>query len=58
MPKFIYVFNVEDKNKMLKFGYDIVKDDTKSNVYVFLARENFQFDLIDVAYVESDTLTF
>lgn len=65
MKKFIYVFNNEAKNKLLNLGYNLIKSDDNSHVYIFNSENKsrtFSADIIegtiDVSYILSDSLTF
>lgn len=58
--KFVYVFSVEDKEKLLNRGYTLLKDDSANNVYIFKSDESITFSALDGVedYVTSDVLTF
>lgn len=58
MPKFIYVFSEEEKDKMLESGYEIVKSDKNAHIYVFLNAEHLNFAIGEIKYALSDVLTF
>ncbi len=62
MKKFIYVFNKEDKDKMLKRGFTLLKNDERNSMYVFAltVSDGFSFELLDGVekYTFSNTLTF
>ena len=62
MKKFIYVFNKEDKEKMLKRGMTLLKNDERNSMYVFAltVSDDFSFELLDGIgkYTFSNTLTF
>lgn len=55
---FIYVFNAEDMEKMLAAGYSLMKADEKNNMYIFADNDGMSFDLSDMCFVRSNTLTF
>lgn len=56
--KFIYVFTPEDCEKLLSSGHTLIKEDRKSNIFVFDNSETSVFGLDGLMYVLSDTLTF
>lgn len=55
---FIYVMDVKIKDKLMRLGYTLLKDDGKDTLWVFAAKENQTFDSLDVPCVVSDVLTF
>lgn len=55
---FIYVMDVESKDKLLKLGYELLKDDEKNTIWVFSNKDNQQFDSFNIPCVVSDVLTF
>lgn len=58
MPKFIYVFSEQEKDKLLAMKYEMIKRDKEKHIYVFLNKERLDFALGDIKYALSDTLTF
>jgi hypothetical protein len=58
MSKFIYVFNENDKNKMLELNYEMVKGDKDKHIYVFLNAEQLNFAIGEIKFALSDVLTF
>ena len=58
MKKFIYVFNKDDRDKLISAGFKLVKNDTGGDVYIFINSGTNRYDLAEYSYVESDTLTF
>lgn len=58
MKKFIYVFNKEARDALEKRGYVLLKDDNTNMIFVFENRSLSVFDLEDISYALSDTLTF
>lgn len=57
--KFVYVFSEDDKQKLIDAGFQLLKADTKNEIYTFKANDNLNFALNDVTeFVESDKLTF
>lgn len=58
MEKFIYIFNHSDRDDMIKCGFDLVHEDERSNIYVFVNRKEMQFSLSGKQYVLSNILTF
>ena len=57
-PMFIYVMDVESKDKLLQLGYTLLKDNGNGSIWVFVNKEGQQFDSLDVPCVVSDVLTF
>lgn len=58
MEKFIYVFNIEDKEVLLGLGYNLLKEDMDKDIYIFLNKETLTFDKTTVRYALSNMLTF
>lgn len=60
MDKFIYVFDVSARDKLLAAGFSLLKADDKNEMYVFNASSNLNFKLssADISYLTSNTLTF
>ena len=54
--KFIYVFSEDDKRVLENMGYELIK--TNGKAYVFLSRDQENFDSLPVRAVFSSTLTF
>lgn len=55
---FIYVMDIESKNKLLCLGYELLKENSTSTVWIFKNQPQQQFDNLDVPCVVSDVLTF
>ena len=55
---FIYVFSIEDKNKLLSLGYGLIKSDENQNIYVFDNVGKSKFSSNDMNFVLTNTLTF
>ena len=59
MKEFIYVFNKENRDKMLDLGFVLLKNDEKNSVFVFKSNEKLAFELFTIKdFVESNILTF
>ncbi len=58
MPKFIYVFNEDDKECLLKLKYELLRNDDAQGIYVFNTKDHENFSMKGLAYALSDTLTF
>lgn len=59
--KFIYVFNMNVRDRLLAANYKLLKADENQNIYVFENRETLIFSETsteDLKFVISDTLTF
>ncbi len=58
MKKFIYVFNGNDRDKMLEQGYTLLKSDQVQEIFVFANKELQTFSNFDFSYILSDTITY
>ena len=58
MENFLYVFDKESRDELLSIGFRLLKSDNKNEVYVFANQMEMAFELSDVSFVRSDTLTF
>ena len=58
MEKFIYVFDEKSRDELIAAGLRLLKSDKKNDVYVFANRNDMAFELSDISFVRSDTLTF
>lgn len=58
MEKFIYVFNDKSRDELISAGFRLLKCDNKNEVYVFANQQEMAFELSDISFVCSDTLTF
>ena len=58
MEKFLYVFSTDDRDRLIAAGYALLKSDDKNGLYVFVNQTNMNFDMLDMAFVRSDVLTF
>lgn len=58
MEKFIYVFNDKSRDELIAAGFRLLKCDNKNEVYVFANQQELAFELSDISFVCSDTLTF
>lgn len=56
--KFIYVFNKNSKDKLLKEGFVLLKEDTYNSVYIFNDNPSISYALADISFIRSDSLTF
>lgn len=57
--RFIYVFDIQARDKLLQAGFTMLVKDELNSVFVF-SREsvNTSFSLSDIDHILSDTLTF
>lgn len=61
---FVYVMSVEDKEKMVKMGFSIIKSDPNNNIWVFENPDVMNFESGDkisdagISCIMSDILTF
>ena len=58
MNKFIYVFAEEDRDKLMSLGYILIKADCRQDIYVFENKQTMTFDLNEMKFVYSNTITF
>lgn len=58
MEKFLYVFDSESKDELLAAGFRLLKCDKKNDIYVFANQRDMAFELTDISFVRSNTLTF
>lgn len=54
---FIYVFDVESKDKLIKNGYKLLKEDRRNGMYIFVGKDTVP-ELEDTKYILSNILTF
>lgn len=55
---FIYVFNSEARDELLKLGLNMLKEDSRQQIFVFENPQVVTFSMPDISYILSDTLTF
>ena len=58
MNEFIYVVGTDARDKMLSRGYQLLKSNENSDVYVFLNNDTENFAQLDIPCVFSSMLTF
>lgn len=60
MGKFIYVYNTEARDKLIKAGMKLLQSDERNHTFVFLDDDdkNYDFALNDISFIRSNTLTF
>ena len=58
MEMYLYVFDKESRYELLHAGFKILKSDKKNDVYVFANRMDMAFEIADISFVRTDTLTF
>lgn len=58
MERFLYVFDAEARDELLASGFELLKSDKKNDIYVFANRMDMAFELADISFVRSNTLTF
>ena len=56
--RFIYVMSANDKEKLEKLGYNLLKADEVNSVYVFENKVELNFSVGDMPHILSNTLTF
>lgn len=55
---FLYVMDTESRDKLLNLGFELLKENGKKTVWVFVNKPDQTFDVVDVPCVVSDVLTF
>ena len=58
MEKFIYVFSKSARDRLVAANYTLLKSDEQNEVYVFANQMEMTFDLADISFIRSNTLTF
>lgn len=58
MNEFIYVVGIDARDKMISRGYQLLKSNENSDVYVFLNNNTENFAQLDIPCVFSSMLTF
>lgn len=62
MKHFIYVFDEENKNKLIELGFTQIKNDCLNSIYIFALplNDKFSLNILDGVsnYSLSNTLTF
>lgn len=58
MEKFIYVFSKSARDRLIAANYTLLKSDEQNEVYVFANQMEMTFDLADISFIRSNTLTF
>ncbi len=56
--RFIYVFDEKSKEALLKKGCVLLKADQKNKIFVFENKMGAVFDLKEIKFATSNTLTF
>lgn len=56
IPRFIYVFCKEAKEKLLEKGFVLITEDKKNNLYIFQNNGEVPFKDEDYAFYLTDTL--
>lgn len=56
--KFIYVFDTASKDKLLRAGFVLLKEDQANNIAVFVNDERLSFALDDVIHISMNTLSY
>lgn len=55
--KFIYVYKKEDKDRLIKLGFKLLKKDEKNGIWCFINTNDSQ-EVFDFGVLYSNTLTF
>lgn len=57
-PKFIYVFDIESRDKLIAAGYTLLKSDKRNNVFIFNNNISLSFSYSDINHAFSNVLSF
>lgn len=55
---FIYVTHPDYRDILLNRGYTLLKEHKEQNIWVFAAKDELEFERIEVPCITSNTLTF
>lgn len=55
---FIYVFSTNDRDYLLDKNYNLLKSDTRNNIYIFENGNQINFEETNIKFVFSNILTF
>lgn len=55
---FLYVMDSESKDKLVKLGFELLKENSKKTVWIFKNKPEQLFATVGIPCVVSDTLTF
>ena len=58
MERFIYVFTVNSRDRLLEKGYRLLQSDESNNIFIFANTDKMSFDLGGIIHLASDTLLF
>jgi hypothetical protein len=58
MERFIYVFTVNSRDRLLEKGYRLLQSDESNNIFIFANTDKMSFDLAGIIHLASDTLLF
>lgn len=50
--------DTKSRDKLQSLGFELLKEDDTKSIWVFVNKQELNFDSIDVPCVVSDTLTF
>lgn len=56
--KFIYVFSIEDRERLLKIGFTPIQQDDKQDVYVFENNPDLFDELEGITFCPTSVLRF
>lgn len=57
MKKFIYVFDEQSRDQLLKDGFRLIQSDEKKRVYVFLNSPEILFSLNGASCIQTNTIS-
>lgn len=56
--RFLYVFNSEDRDRLLSLGFSLLADSHDGRVFIFANKANHNFSADDFDFVVTDVITF
>lgn len=56
--KFIYVFDEDARDRLLKAGFTLLSSDAKNGIYVFANDNGLQFSLGGTEHIVTNTMSF
>lgn len=55
---FIYVMDTKSRDILQNLGFELLKENSAKTMWVFVNKQELNFDSLDIPCVVSDTLTF
>lgn len=58
MKRFVYVFTINSRDRLLEKGHRMLQSDENNNIFIFENTEKLSGDLGGIIHLESNTLLF